>query len=315
MGSRGNWLFAAGIAAVLLAVALGYLLILRPSQSSAPASVVVPLAAPVPSGRLARADGTVEIRSLAGEWRVAMPGAALEPGSDLRTAAGASAALDYGDAVHIDLAPESEISFDDSDEETTSVVVRDGLVTADVQPNSGRRVRVATAKGDATAETRDGRLHVLADETGRLQAAVSRGQATVSAQGRTVELAAGSQTTVEPGKPPAEPSLVPASLLLKVKWPPEGTTAKRRQIVSGTTSPGSRVRVGGTVVVADARGNFRALVELDEGSNELSAMVIDVLGRVEKSTSPMIRVDSKAPGYEIQTSPDLWRRKAPDKAK
>ena len=123
-----------------------------------------------------------------------------------------------------------------------------------------------------------------------------------------MELTSGYQTVVSPGGVPKQPTQMPKSLLLKIKWPPDATTAKRRQIVVGTTNPGARVRIGSTFATADEKGKFRTVIELKEGPNEIQAYALDVFGRTERATSPAIELDTKAPNPSIETSPDMWHK-------
>jgi hypothetical protein len=154
------------------------------------------------------------------------------------------------------------------------------------------------------AETRDGRVSMLTDGAGNVSAAVTRGEATLSAAGESVKIPAGFQSDVKPGKAPGRPLALPKSLLLKVKWPDE-STAKRRHIVSGTTSPGARVRVGEALVTADAQGQFRAVVDLQEGKNHVEVYAVDAAGRQETAGSS-VDVDTAAPKARFDTSPRMW---------
>ncbi len=303
----GNTIFASGVAAVALTVVLGYLFILSPDDPE-----VAP--APMPSARAAlvtRAEGVVEMRAGGGgEWRLASLGTEVQPDSDLRTREGA-AALSYGGDVAVEMQSDSHLRVERLDDKTTRIVVKEGLVIADVRPESGRTLQVAAENSDAVAEATDGRVHVLSDGQGNVQAAVTRGQASVTARGKTVTVQAGFATRVQPGKAPIAPRKLPGSLLLKVKWPPDASTSKRRHLVQGTTLPGARVKIGAQVVSADDHGRFRAIVELREGRNEIKAQVIDVAGRVQETLSPTIELDTRAPGHAIETQPDMWKRKTP----
>ena len=304
---RGTLLFVSGVSLVLLVVTVGYLLILhRPESSSRPAAKPEPVK--VVAAQLIRADGAVQMRFGEGDWQNASVGAAVAPGTDLRTGEGASAALSYPGSLDVEIAADADFRLEQVDENVAKVVVRGGLVVADVRPESGKLLQMSVAGSDAVAETRDGRVHVLTDGKGKVQAAVSRGTATVGAGGEKVQLLAGYQTTVTPGSAPQPPSLVPHSLLLKVRWPPESMTAKRRQLVVGTTNPGVRVRIGDTFAIADGLGQFRAVIELNEGSNEIRAYALDVYGRTEQARSPAIELDTRAPYQEIKTDPGMWKK-------
>ncbi len=309
---RGNVIFALSVAAVLAVVAIAYLLLLGPERAADPSAVVAPPASTSPA-RLTSAAGLVELRPAAGDWRPAIAGAEVGPDTALRTGSGGSAALQVGDGLTVEVSSDSEVRLAEVDETIAKLVVREGLVVGDVAGASGRRLVVGAEDSDAVAETTDGRLHVLADGEGNVQAAVTRGRATVTASGKSVELPAGYQTTIRSGEAPQTPMVLPASMLLKVKWPPHATTAKRRQLVAGTTAPGSRVRIGDTVVTADAKGEFRAVIELGEGSNVLQIKAVDIMGRTEEDRSPPILLDTSAPAHVIETDPGMWKKSKKNK--
>ncbi|MBI5507374.1 MAG: FecR domain-containing protein [Deltaproteobacteria bacterium] len=306
---RGNLVFAAGVLLVVLAVAGGYYVLLW-----RPAPVPPPVAPPVlrsPQGvQVTRAAGAVQIRVGAGEWHEAVVGTAVEVGADLRTGEGGSAALSIPGTLDVEVAADAEVRLETLDDDQAALEVREGLVVADVKPESGRLLQIKAAGSDAVAATRDGRVHVLTDGKGNVQTAVTRGSATVTAGGEQVELENGFQTSIVPGGKPQAPTPMPKSLLLKIKWPPDSQTAKRRQLVTGKTNPGARVRVGGVVTTADANGQFRAVIELQEGSQKVRAYTLDVLGRVEQTTSQAIELDTRGPKNEIKTHPNMWKRPA-----
>ncbi|OGQ82949.1 MAG: hypothetical protein A2289_16640 [Deltaproteobacteria bacterium RIFOXYA12_FULL_58_15] len=312
MKSGSNLLFVAGVILVLALVVVGYFFILGPTASApiAEPTVAAGTVGGVGQVRLARAEGAVEIRLGTGEWLAAHAGANVGPDTEVRTGVG-TAALSYGDDLDIELSVDSEVRLTKLENDLARFEVQQGHVIADVKPGSGKVVQLGAAHSDAVAETRDGRLHLLTDGEGSVQAAVTRGRASVSSEGTTVEIPAGYQTAILPGKAPQTPMALPGSLLLKIKWPATKSTKKRRQLVVGNTNPFLRVRIGDSVVTADEAGRFRAIVELAEGQNQISARVVDVVGRVESSTSPPIVLDTKPPKHAITTDPDMWKRKSP----
>jgi hypothetical protein len=308
---KKDLVFAGAVAGILSLVGAAYVVTLGDSPGvEIEAPPPEPAAPKGPGGRLERADGAVEIRLNETTWQAAAVGTRVVAGSEVRTGAGGSASVVYGDAIRLDVQGSTEVKLAQLDDKVARFVVgkEGGLVVADIAPGNTRLVQVATEGSDAVAETRDGRLHVLTDGSGRMQTAVTRGQASVTANGETVALTEGLQSTVEPGQAPTAPVGIPTSLLLKVKWP-EASTAKKRHVVSGTATPGARVSVGGKIVTADRKGRFQTVVELREGANAIKIFAIDVLGRKKEIESPAIVVDTHAPGHAVDTSPDMWKRK------
>lgn len=315
MRSRSNLLFVLGVVGILIVVGIGYFASLERDVSPAPqppqaAAAVEPVLEAPPQrlehARLTQAIGVVQIK-VGNDWKPAQVGVEVSAGTDLRTPGESKASVSYGDDIRLEVMSDTEVRLERLDDEVARFIVGEGVVIADVRPESGRVLQLAAKNSDAVVESRDGTVHVLTDGTGHVQAAVTRGEATLTAKGETVQLPAGFQSTVAPGKGPQYPMAIPKSLLLKVKWPDE-STSKRRHVVTGTTSPGTRVRVGETIVTADDRGRFRALVDFKEGRNELHVHALDVLGRQERSDSPAIEVDTQAPAHRFETDPNMWKR-------
>ena len=317
VGIRGNALFVAGVALVLALVGMGYATFLdyeeAPSITAAApqAAVEQPAVASSRAAQIQRADGSVEIR-VGQDWRPAGVGMEVAPGSGVRTGPNGSATVSYGDGIAAEVNSDSVLRVDRLDDRVARFVVGQGSVVLDVSDaKPGRVVQLAADGSDAVLETTAGRVAVLNDGKGQLQAAVTRGNAQLSANGGQIDLAEGQQSIIAPGKPPSAPAPIPRSLLLKVQWPKKQTTKRHHRVV-GTTNPGARVRVGGRLITADAKGRFSAVVDLREGANRISIEAVDVVGRTQGVESPEIVVDSKAPDQTIETDPGMWR-KSPSK--
>lgn len=310
MDWRSNALFVVGVAIVLSLVGIGYMVILG-WEEPPPAPEPLPLVeAALTGARVERTDGSVQFRVGKGEWQLAQIGVELAPGADVRTGADGAAFLSYGPGIAAEVKGDSVIRVDRLDEEVARFVVGEGVVVIDVDENlkEGDRVVQLGADGsDAVVETRGGRVGVLSDGKGHIQTAVTRGEAVLEAGGKRVELKAGQQSTVAPGGTPSAPVAVPKSLLLKVKFPADTKTAKRRHLIQGTASPGSLVRIGERVVTADEMGRFSAVVDLGEGRNRIVVQAVDVLGRAAAQRSPEITLDTRAPSHTVETDPDMWQ--------
>jgi hypothetical protein len=303
--SRGTSLFVAGLLAVLAAVGLGYLVILAPAASD---PVVTPAARAPLAARLAESNGTVEVRQEGGDWAKLEAGGEVAPGADVRTALGSSAALALGNNVKIRIDGKSQVRLADLSPERARFTVGEGFIFADVL-SGGPALQFVGPKGDAVAETKDGALYLSANDKGELRAAVTRGEATLSSNGEQVLVRAGYVAVAAPGRAPSSPSEVPRSLLLKVRWPTDLTTAKRRQLVTGSTAAGARVVIGDQIVWADEKGKFESIVELSEGKNRVVVTAVDAVGRKLDEASPTIELDTRAPRQTIETSPAMWGRR------
>ncbi len=332
MSSRSNALFVVGVVLILGLVLYGYSRVMIweapvPVASADVAAdtditVVTPPKKSPGYATLGAQSGVVELKVGHSGWMPAESGSQLLPGMALRTGAQSNAKLSYGtdNEISVDLLRNSEVRLDRIDDDVARFVVGEGLVIIDVKPGGDRVVQLVADGSDAVAETRGGRVAMLNDGKGHVQTAVLEGDAVVEAAGKQVKVGAGQATLVTPGSAPHAPTVIPNSLLLKVKWPgakhatsitgaTEIGTGKKRHRITGHTAPGSLVRIGEKVVAADPNGRFSAIVGLVEGRNRIKVEVIDVVGRVEILDSPTINLDTKAPESVIQTDPGMWKKR------
>ena len=305
---RGNKLFQVALGLILMGVVAAYLLII--AREDAPVSLPA-VAAVVPGPDLAAliesATGTVEVRGNGSDWTLAQAGSRVAAGGDVGAQKGARAALAYGDAVRIEISDDAEVKVAELNDKLARLVVGRGFVFADVREGAGRRLQLTSQDGKAVAETAGGAMTVASEADGKFRAAVARGEGTLTAQGKSVALTPGFFSVVAKGERPSEPTKVPRTLLLKVKWPDAQTTAKRRQAVSGTAMPGTRVRVGDAQLWADEKGRFETIVNLREGKNRIRVQAVDIVGRAREDASPAIELDTTLPKPAIETSPDMWK--------
>lgn len=315
MSSRS---FIAGVVAILGAVVGLYLAILGPdpippsggatmardAETRAGPDRRVDATEPPAHATLTEVRGRVEVRSSGEAWRPLNVGDYVRDGVALRTGDDGSASLRYREGVSVRVMPDTAIGIGEEGD-VLRLVVSEGVVIADVQPGRESRIELTNGRGDTVARVQDGAVGVSVDSDGALEAAVTRGSATIRGGGETLELVEGYRTFVPPGAPPGIATELPRSLLLKVRWP-DAATNERRQIVTGTTNPGARVRVGETTVRADERGRFKAVVQLREGVNTIGVFALDAVGRDRRATSPAIELDTRAPTATVETDPSIW---------
>lgn len=294
-------MFLGGIALLVLVGAVAYRLLLGPEPGAEPPAEASPAA---PALRLAIATVSGEVTVVRGSARTpARPGDELRPDDAIETATGARVELSGGS---YDVALEEGGRFDV--EEITAELSRfrlaAGLVSARVDSDPGRAVEIAGG-GDAVLRTRGGEIAV--SRSGQITAVgVRRGDAELTAAGRTVALRAGEQSLARAGGPPSAPAPIPASLLLKVRWPEERTTNRRRIVVSGRADPGAIVVLGNERVEVRPDGRFEHVIVLAEGRQRLSARAHGVAGSASVD-GPAILLDTRAPDARFDTS-DLWSR-------
>jgi hypothetical protein len=245
--------------------------------------------------------GLVQTRSADDpNWAEANEGQELSADDSVRTGRNAEAKLRVGNGVEVRLSPRSEFSIRELTEGVSRVRLEQGRVSASVDDNGDRVLRVEARGSDAVAETRGGRFGMVTDGKGQVAVATETGSVKLTSAGASVKVEAGTQSTVVQNQAPSAPTAVPKSLFLKVAPPPKTTTNQRRHVVSGTTAPGALVRAGDKVAVADARGKFRVPVTLQDGANRIVVDVTDPSGRETQQRLPKVVVDRKKPGIDAE---------------
>jgi len=90
-----------------------------------------------------------------------------------------------------------------------------------------------------------------------------------------------------------------------VTWPEELATNRRRLVVTGRTSPGAVLALGGRSVKVQPDGTFRQVLVLREGRQRIPVTARDAAGRRTDEKSPEILVDTKGVPAEFDTR-SLW---------
>ncbi len=253
----------------------------------------------VHAAMLSATRGTVQVRrGDSGTWVDAAPGQVLDADDAVRAGRNAEARVTMGDGVEVRLSPRSELRVRELSEAVARVRLDEGHVTATVDDGKGRVLRVQAKGSDAEAESKGGTFGVVTDGRGQLAVATTTGSVKLSAKGESVDVAAGQASTVVAGSAPSAPAAVPASLFLKIGALAATQTNQTSTTVSGTTTPGSLVRVGDLTTTSDAKGRFAMKVPLRDGKNELAVEVLDATGRREDKRLPAVVVDRQKPTIE-----------------
>jgi hypothetical protein len=240
------------------------------------------------------AAGPAEAVAVGDELR---PDDVVEPGPD------GSAQLAAGGSYRVDLDALSTFAVKEITAELARFRLGEGLVSASVRDDPRRAVEVEAGAG-AVARTRGGEVRVAGGEE-VAAVAVASGEAELRSGGRAVVVRAGEHSIAARGEAPSEPSPIPSSLLLKVAWPEELATNRRRLVVTGRTSPGAVLAMGGRPVKVDADGSFRQVLVLREGRQQVPVVARDASGRRVIEKSPEILVDTKGSPAEFDTR-ELW---------
>jgi hypothetical protein len=233
---------------------------------------------------------------------------ALGPQDAVVTGEGGRVELAAGAAYRVALEDEGRFDVEEISAQLSRFRLQSGLVSATVQGDGGRAVEISAAR-DAVARTRDGDLSVA--RSGEVVAVgVARGAAEFRSGSRTVVVRSGEESHARDGAAPSAPAPIPASLLLKVRWPEEHVSNRRRLLVTGTTAPGAIVSLAGERVAIAPDGTFQQVLYLHEGAQRITVRARDVGGRRAEVESPTLRVDTHAPDAQFDTR-NLWG--APEK--
>jgi Glucodextranase, domain B/FecR protein len=303
---RERALFLAGLLILVGAGAAGYWLFLGHGSVPAAPMQATP-AAPQPPDRLvvAAVSGPVTLRrgGAAGVPEPVRAGDELRPDDAVETGPGGTVQLAAGESYRVDLDELSTFAVKEITAELARFRLAEGLVSTSVREDARRAVEVEAGAG-AVARTRGGDLRV-AGGAEVAAVAVSRGEAELSSGGKAVVIRAGQQSMASRGGAPSEPSPIPSSLLLKVSWPEDPATNRRRLVVTGRTSPGAVVALGGRSVKVEPDGTFREVLVLHEGRQRIPVAARDAAGNRLKEEGPEILVDTKGAPAEFDTH-SLW---------
>lgn len=239
-------------------------------------------------------SGTVQRRN-GDVWEDVVDGQPLHVDDAIRTGRNSEARLKVGRGVEVRLSPRSEFSIREIANGVSRVRLEVGHVSASVD-ESGKQVLKVEAKGsDAVVETKGGTFGMVSDGRGQVAVATTTGSVNFTSKGKTVEVGAGTRSSVALGAAPTAPVAVPKSLLLKVAPPVRRHINKTTTTVQGQTEPGSLVRVDDVVAPVDAKGRFKVKVPLKDGVNKIAVTVTGASGRTKDHTLADVVVDRVKP--------------------
>lgn len=246
----------------------------------------------------------VDVRGLAqkrqpdGRWTPVAAGEQLTLDDAVRTLGGGAMLVRLGNAVQVRLTPHTEVTIRELTERASRVRIEEGRIVAEVNPQGKTVLRVEAKGSPATAEANSGSFSMISDGRGQVAVATTAGSVRLSAAGTAVEVPAGQAARVEGQAAPSAPVAIPRALFLKVAAPQREIQRERETTITGTTTPGSLVRVGGQVAQVDTKGQFKIKVPLKEGSNSIDVQVTDVAGNERQEKIPPIVVDTREPAIE-----------------
>ena len=244
-----------------------------------------------------RIQGEVQVES-AGARSLAAPEVSLGTTDRLITSEGALAVLNLGGESRVTLGERSSIEVLGVSEDGVDIELKDGEVTATIRPG-GAALGIAAGGTSVRATDADFSARVSGDGAA-IEA--TRGELEVLGGPEVDRLSAGERLLTLGDQPPLRVP-IPEDLLLEVHWPERLRVRDEEINLVGETEPGARVRVatsGGPVEsVADERGQFELLVQLEQGENALSLEATGLTGQQVTISQAVIR-DGHAPVADIE---------------
>ncbi len=252
--------------------------------------------------QVASAEGRVEAER-DGRWSPIKEGDTLTRTDVVRTAAGGRAILRLSAGTEIELRERVEIGLDRLPG-GPAVDLRRGKVLARV---SGAEALAITSHDTRTANEGPSHFVVRSDEQGRVSVAALSGSARFAAGGRSVKLAAGTESSSEPGGAPTDPERIAEEVLLEVVWPAEEQSHRVDHAeIRGQTRRSSTVTVNGTEAPVGPDGHFTATLPLRDGKNPVEVEAEDLAGRTQKAASTVVR-RTRPPALNPEPA-DLWKQ-------
>ena len=246
----------------------------------------------------------VRLSALGGASALAV-GQRLRADDSVRTGRGGRTDLQLGARSRLTIAEGTQLTVREITEKVHRFKLARGRIAVDYQADGARLLRIESADGGAVAETQGARFGVLSTGTA-VAIATEAGAVNLRAQGKTVEVRAGTQSIAVGGKPPSGAEPIPARLLLKVA---DAAAAQEREglcaEVEGTAPPGAEVLVDGVPAAVADDGRFRVRVPAAPDKTAVAVAMRDAGGRETTRTVPC------GPGGNVARIQDFairWRK-------
>lgn len=248
--------------------------------------------------------GKVERRLDDSSWVAVRPGDQLQQDEAIRTDSNGRAVLEVGETAVVEIEPRSHFSVREVARTVARVFLHVGRISAVVHGQRGSKFRVETKGSDAVAETGKGEFSVLTTGEGQVAVATQKGKVRLTSKDKSVEVAAGKQSVVQPDSTPTAPEPIPTSLYLKVVKPATTLQRSKNTRIEGSATPGAFISINGVRVISDDTGQFASTVALEEGANPILVEVEDANGNRKSETLPQITVKSQV--STVQSKAGKW---------
>lgn len=231
----------------------------------------------------------------------------LREGNRIFTGAGSFVELSGLEGETFRLKADSEVLINRIAAEGVRFELKQGEIEASVtQYRKDRTLEVGVTGNPVVVESKSGQFRVAANGERVLDVAADEGAVgIVYPDGRHEQLQVGERRIFAENGEELLRGPIPRSVLLKVDWPEKTVQTEKSLEVTGTVTPGSRLRVDGKVVRPDRDGRFKTIVPLQEGKNQIDVEAKG-LGDPARSQSPEVFVDTRPPTFSTQTD-EIWK--------
>jgi len=236
-------------------------------------------------------------------------GQRLRAEDSVRTGRGAHTDLQVGARSRLTVAEGSQLTVREITEKVHRFRLTRGRIAVDYQADGARLLRIESTEGGAVAETKGARFGVLSTGTA-VAIATETGAVNLTAERKTVEVRAGTQSVAAAGKAPSGAEPIPAKLLLKIAdaAPAQESGEQLCAEVAGTAPEGSEVLVDGAPAAIAEDGRFRVRVPAAPGKSSVLVSIRDAGGR---ETSRTVICGSNGSIPHIKDIAIRWRKKDP----
>lgn len=234
-------------------------------------------------------------------------GDVLAENTTVSTKGGSQVSLKVGDGESVALLPDTQLEVRSVTREGVTFELKVGQVEASVKRYRGRSVAVGVKDNPNVARTREGAMRISSFGDGTMDVASLAGSVELERQGQKVStIASGNRQVMAINGNELLSGKIPEKVPLAVNWPEKTVLTVPTLMVTGVSTPGSRVTVSGKIVPVDERGQFKLEVALKEGPNQITVQASG-MGESSEVTSPVLTVDTSPP--RIQTRPDaIWKQ-------
>jgi hypothetical protein len=279
-----------------------------------PVEAAADVAAPAPAASVESVAGQVTVRR-AGVDSPVLRGAPLEPDDVLTTGPDGRATVRVDEQTSVLLESGTTVTWGTITDSLSSVQLDRGFLSARTGEEGGRVFRVQALDRTAQVEASAGDFDVAGDRE-QVAVAAASGDVAVQSAGETVQVGAGSYTTVRRGERPGVPRQLPGEVVAEIFWPGdaqgdggERLVADRSVVVQGKLGGGlsgvltiRNENTGDTYrVVTRPDGSFEAQVVLAENqSNGLVVAGSSIGGRAVAEQRASLLQDSTPPPLTVR---------------